>query len=121
MAIVTVSRQYGTGGILMARQLAERLGGRFIFRDELIPRLRGRGLEIVLERIEGRPPSLFERLFRVNRETLRENLRAVMEEEADKPGNLVIGGWGGQIFLKDRKDALHVRVIGPKESRIRYL
>ncbi len=120
MAVVTISRQYGTGGITMARHLAEKLGYRFVFREELGQGCRARGLDIDLDRIEGRPPRFFERVFGLGREDLRKNLREVMEEAA-RSGGAVIGGWGGQVLLKDRKDALHVRVVGSDEARILHL
>ncbi|MCE2452341.1 MAG: cytidylate kinase family protein [Nitrospinae bacterium] len=42
-----------------------------------------------------------------------------MNEAADK-GNVVIGGWGGQVLLKDRTDVLHLRIVGSLEARIRH-
>ena len=36
MAVVTISRQYGTGGIFIARKLADKLNHAFLGRDELV-------------------------------------------------------------------------------------
>ena len=120
MAVITVSRQYGTGGMTMGNELAKRLGCPFIFREELARGLKQRGLEIDLDRMEGRAPNIFERLFGTNPEALRRCLKEVMEEAA-RSGGVVIGGWGGQVLLKDRLDALHVRVVGSGEARVRQL
>ena len=120
MAVITVSRQYGTGGMTMGNHLADGLGYKFIFREELARGCRDRGLDIDLDRMEGRPPNVIERLFGVNPETLRRSLKETMEEAA-KAGGIVVGGWGGQVLLKERPDALHVRVVGSKEARVHQL
>ncbi len=120
MAVNTISRQYGTGGINIGKQIAEKLDYRFMYIEELVEASRERGLEIDFEGIEGRPPNIIERLFGLNREKVRDTIREVMEEAANA-GNVIIGGWGGQTLLKDRDDALHIRIVGSDESRIRYI
>lgn len=119
MAVITVSRQYGTGGIFIARQLAEKLNHDFLGRDELVEICRRRGLELDLEKIEGRAPTILERTFGVRRESLRDVLSESMNEAADK-GSVVIAGWGGQVLLKDRADVLHLRIVGSAEARVRH-
>ena len=120
MAIITISRQVGTGGFGMARELAKKLSYRFLYRDELVRSCSEKGLKIDIEKLEGRPPTFFERLFKVNRETLVEKVHEVMEE-AVRDGNIVIAGWGGQILCKNTEDAFHIRVIGSHDTRVRYL
>lgn len=120
MAVVTISRQYGTGGVRISRGFAEKMGWKFIFREDLVQACRDRGLDIDLERFEGRAPSIMERLAGMNRQKLRDTLGAIMNEAADA-GNVVIAGWGGQVLLKNRKDALHLRIVGPAETRTRQL
>ncbi len=119
MAVVTISRQYGTGGIFIARKLAEKLHYDFLGRDELVDACNRRGLKMDLEKIEGRAPTILERTFGVGRENLRNVLSESMNEAADE-GNVVIVGWGGQVLLKDRSDTLHMRIVGSVESRIRH-
>ncbi len=119
MAVVTITRQYGTGGLFIARTLAETLGYTFLGRDELVEVCKGRGLQLDLEKIEGRAPTILERTFGVGRERLRDVLFESMSEAADA-GNVVIAGWGGQVLLKDRADALHLRIVGSVEARIRH-
>lgn len=119
MAVVTISRQYGTGGIFIARQLAEKLDHDFLGRDELVEICGARGLNLDLEKIEGRAPTIMERTFGVRRDSLRGVLSEAMNEAADR-GGVVIGGWGGQALLRDRADALHLRIVGSAEARIRH-
>ena len=120
MAIITISRQVGTGGLDMARELAKKLNYRFLHRDELVRSCSEKSLKIDIEKIEGRPPTVFERLFKVNRETLVGKVHEVMEETASN-GNIVIGGWGGQIHFKNNEDAFHIRIVGSHDTRVRYL
>ena len=120
MAIITISRQVGTGGFSMARELAKKLSYRFLHRDELVRSCSEKGLKIDIEKLEGRPPTFFERLFMVNREILVEKVRELMEEAA-RDGNIVVGGWGGQILFKNSEDAFHIRVVGSHDTRVRYL
>jgi len=93
MAIITISRQYGTGGINIGRKIAEKLNYRFIYLDELIAGCKERGLDIDLERIEGRPPKLIERLFLLDRIKVQDTIKDVMKNAA-QGDNVVIGGWG---------------------------
>jgi cytidylate kinase len=120
MAIITISRQVGTGGFDMARGVAKKISYRFFSRDELVRSCSEKGLTINIEKIEGRPPTIFERLFKINREVLVEKVREVMEE-AVKDDNIVIAGWGGQILLKNSEDVFHIRIIGSHDTRVRYL
>ncbi len=120
MAVITISRQYGTGGINIGRKIAEKIGYRFMYLDELIAACSERGLEIDLERIEGRPPKIVERLFGLNRDTVRDTIQEVMKEAA-RAGDVIIGGWGGQVLLKDHPGALHLRIVGSDESRTRHI
>ena len=120
MAVITISRQYGTGGIAIAQKISEKLGYSFMYIDELVAACREHGLDIDLERIEGRPPKLVDRLFGLNRAKVSETIREVMEEAA-RAGNVVIGGWGGQVLLKDCPDVFHLRIVGSNGSRNRHV
>lgn len=120
MAVITICRQYGTGGINIGRKIAENLSYRFMYLDELIAACKERGLNIDLERIEGRPPKLIERLFVLDRKKVRDTIKDVMKNAA-QGDNVVIGGWGGQVLLSDHPGAVHLRIVGSNESRIRHI
>ncbi len=94
MAVITISRQYGTGGIFIARQLAEKLRHDFLGREEFVEACNRKGLNLDLEKIEGRAPTILERTFGVKKDRLREVLSEAMNEAADR-GDVVVGGWGG--------------------------
>ncbi len=120
MAVITISRQYGTGGVNLGRTLAENLNYRLFYVDELAKECKKRGLDIDLERIEGRAPRLLDRIFGLNRDKVRDALKTVMGETG-RGDDVVICGWGGQVFLKNQETALHIRIVGSLESRTRYL
>ena len=119
MAVVTITRQYGTGGLFIARTLAETLGYTFFGARRTRRGMQGQG-SATRPRENRRPrPTILERTFGVGRERLRDVLFESMSEAADA-GNVVIAGWGGQVLLKDRADALHLRIVGSVEARIRH-
>lgn len=117
MATITISRQMGSLGSQIARQTAEMLGYRFVWRDLINQAARRAGApEMALAAIDelrllGLCPSP---------QDCRAYHRAVeqiMQELADQ-GNVVIQGRAGQVILKDRTDTFHVRIIAPKDLRI---
>ena len=120
MAVITICRQYGTGGINIGRKIAKKLNYRFIYLDELIAGCKECGLDVDLDRIEGRPPKLIERLFLLDRKKVKETLKDVMKSAA-QGGNAVICGWGGQVLLGDHPGARHLRIVGSDYSRIRHI
>ncbi len=135
MAVVTISRQYGAGGLSVAPALADALGFRLIDRQitEEAARRMGVDPEMALSRDE-RAPALVEEIgmalaagtpqFDVGRSSevddriLAENSRAVMESLGDA-GGFVILGRGGQAALKGRPDAFHLSLVGERPDRIR--
>ena len=120
MAVITICRQYGTGGINIGRKIAKKLNYRFIYLDELIAGCKEIGLDVDLERIEGRPPKLIERLFLLDRKKVKETLKDVMKSAA-QGDNAVICGWGGQVLLGNHPGARHLRIVGSDYSRIRHI
>jgi len=135
VAVVTISRQYGAGGLSVAPALADALGFRLIDRQitEEAARRMGVDPEMALSRDE-RAPALVEEIgmalaagtpqFDVGRSSevddriLAENSRAVMESLGDA-GGFVILGRGGQAALKGRPDAFHLSLVGERPDRIR--
>ena len=140
MAVITVSRQYASGGSSIAQMVAERLGWTIID-NEFVERVAQRvGLppEEVARR-EERVPGLIERLAQTltvsspevflatgeyspegqaPEEDLVRMTEAVITEAAEH-GDVVLVGRGAQACLSRREDALHVRIVAPREDRIR--
>jgi cytidylate kinase len=137
--IITLEREYGSGGGEIAAQVAARLGWKLW--DQLLTEEIARRLDCdchaVEEREERRDPA-FHRLLKafmrgsfegslqaprykmVDTECVRENAQKVVREVADT-GNAVIVGRGSAYYLGDRHDAYHVFVYAPFEERVRRL
>ena len=134
MSIVTVSRQYGSGGSEVAALVAGSLGWTLLDNalvDEVAARMRMTPQAV--EAIEERVPSLAERLAdtfalgapelapvypaeavpSMERRLLNVTRRVI--DDAVARGNVVIVGRGAQSSLAQRSDALHVFCCAPRE------
>ena len=132
--IVTVSREYGSG----AGDFAERLGQVLCWPvfDRVIGEQAAKKLEVDVSRVapvEEREDSYLERLERAFSlgtpeviarapiESWTEAVYRVEREEifaiAASPPAVIVGR-GSQCLLKDRQDALHLRLYAPEADRI---
>jgi cytidylate kinase len=139
MAVITITRQYGAGGSLVARLVAERLGWTVIdneFVGEVAKRA-GLPAEEVAAR-EERAPSLMQRLASTlaisspemfvpgeptdsDEETLIRITERVIAEAAAH-GRVVLVGRGAPAYLgtaPEESRAVHAYVVAPRETRIR--
>jgi cytidylate kinase len=140
MAVITISRQHGSGGHVVTRLLCERLGYRY-FDKELMAQLGAQiGLKpdqvIDLPEDKHHVQNLVERLFAnapnplgdPGTWTLQAQLDAQQElsvqtfqsliRAAHEHDDVVVMGRGGQMVLHDAPDVLHVRLVAPLELRI---
>src|SRR5271156_6086429 len=135
--ILTVEREYGSGGGEIAQLLAKQLGWKLWDQDltEEIARLANCPKDIVQGREERTDP-LYYRLFKsflrgsyegslnahklklVDSECILKFTQQVVLEAA-KTGNSVIVGRGAQHFLRHRADALRVFLYAPQEEKVR--
>lgn len=134
--VVTISREYGCGGRVVPRGLAERLGYRLLDDDlpVVVAARLGTSPEVV-ERMEYRPPGFGERLLRslstavpeafaptdqhvddLQAETQREVERLI--RDAADGGDVVIVGRIGNAILTGRADLLRVYLYAPLEWRV---
>jgi cytidylate kinase len=151
VTVITISRQYGSGGRTIAARICELEGYRF-FDKQLIAQAAievGLGEEDVVDypEFEFRTKRLHERLMdvvlgpgTVGKRTKATTpvlswggLEARLDEDwfvklvndtildAYQQGNVVIVGRGGQALLQDKPDVLHVRLEAPLEERLRRL
>lgn len=138
--ILTVEREYGSGGPRIAETLAQRLGWK-LWDQELSSRINQLVSQAPPDKMPIVQPSdaLVSRLFRVfargsyerslptiegqpvlNPERMACILQQVVEE-ASASGNCVIVGRGSTFFLRNRKDAFHVFIYTSEEEKIRRL
>jgi len=137
--VITVDREYGSGGPDIAKKLADRLGWKLW--DQLltteIARLMDCEARVVEEREERKDPLRY-RLFKafmrgslegsqnasrlrmVDAECIREFTERVVTNAA-KTGNSVIVGRGSPFYLHGRADVFHVFIYAPFEEKVRRL
>jgi CMP/dCMP kinase len=145
MAVITISRQYGSGGDEIASRVCELLGYRYFDKQMMAQVASEMGLSSkeVIDSQEERHEilSFFERLFghkvmeaRVSTDEAS-GARTVELGELDskryvtlvrdliqtaaEQGDVVIIGRGGQVILKDQPDVLHVRIDASFGERVR--
>jgi len=137
--IVTIEREYGSGGGEIAQSLATQLGWKLWDQllTEEIARLANCPKAIVEVREERTDP-LYYRLFKsflrgsyegslnayklnlVDSETILKITERVVQHAA-KTGYSVIVGRGSQHFLRSRPDTLRVFLYAPREDKLRRL
>ena len=137
MAIVTISRQYGSGGSDVAARIASALGWRLL--DNALIDSVAEKLGTTVEEVEAREervPSLVQRLADAmalgspemltpiadaslppSDETLMDVTRRVIAE-AIASGPVVLVGRGAQSMLAERSDTLHVFCYAPKPALV---
>ena len=139
MPIITISRQYGSGGSEVAQRVAKALGWA-VFDNEVVEQVAARlGLTAAeVSAREERVSSLAERMASAlamgipevmpvvgdimsqpNEERLVEMTRLVMEE-ASRSGPAVLVGRGAQAMLAESDDALHVYCYASFDALVRY-
>jgi cytidylate kinase len=137
--VITIEREYGSGGGEIAKKIADRLGWKLW--DQLLTNEIARQMEcdcrVVEEHEEKRDP-LFYRLLKAfmrgshegslnaprmkmaDTDCIREVAERVVKEAADG-GNCVIVGRGSAYYLQPRRDAFHVFIYAPLAEKVRRL
>jgi cytidylate kinase len=117
MPVITLSREMGSLGTDIARQLAETLGYRLVWREVINEAAARSGApEMALDAIDDL--GLLEvRPTREQRQAYHHGVQQVVTELAGE-GNVVIVGRAGQVVLRNYPNVLHTRIIAPLELRI---
>jgi cytidylate kinase len=117
MAIITISREMGSGGIPIAHQVAEKLGYQLIDGEAIMEAAKSYGLSPeALEQADEKPPHFVDTLD--SKQFLDLHLIELIILEAALKGNVVIYGRGGQDLLKDINSVLRTRITAPFEDRV---
>ncbi len=117
MAIITISREMGSGGIPIVNQVAEELGYTLIDGDVIRQAAESHDLtQEALKQIDEKPPAFVENLDR-QIELNMNRIQLIVLEQALQ-GDVVIYGRGGQDLLPEITSVLRVRVIAPFEERV---
>ena len=137
--VLTIDREYGSGGGDIACRVAKRLG--WTLYDQLltneIARLMECDCRVVEEREEKRDPVFYRllkafmkgshegsqnapRLKIADAECIREVAERVVRSAAEK-GQVVIVGRGSAYYLQERRDAFHVFIYAPFDEKVKRL
>jgi cytidylate kinase len=117
MAIITISREMGSGGIPIAHKVAEQLGYRLIDGETIMEAAEAYGLSPeAVEQADEKPPHFVDTLD--SKQSLDLHLIELIILEAALKGNVVIYGRGGQDLLKGINSVLRTRIIAPFEDRV---
>ncbi len=140
MPIVTISREFGSGGLTIGRRVAELLGADFL--DAVLVQEVARRLQVrqdAVERWDERREGVILRLLRalqvshpeyvavvseeglepvLDADRISQTVGSVIEEAARPGGNAVIVGRGGVFILKNREGVHHFRLVAAREIRI---
>ncbi|MBW2200497.1 MAG: cytidylate kinase-like family protein [Deltaproteobacteria bacterium] len=139
MAVITISRQFGAGGITVGEIVAKKLGYRF-YDNEIIQMLAkeakvsthwvedlekeaGGAMQKFISQIV--PKSMVERILDDKRGYIDEEiyvdlLHLIIKKIADD-GNAVIIGRGGQYILAGQPDVYHILLVADKLDRIKFI
>lgn len=118
MAILTISREYGSGGREVGRAAAEQLGYTYVDKDRIMADVRTAGpkWEQWAKNLDEHCPTIWEKYdwsFRGFGALLQSR---ILEYAA--AGNAVIMGRGGNFLLRGVPAAYRIRVTAPREQRI---
>jgi cytidylate kinase len=126
MAVITFSREAHSGTQDLARLLSQRLGYRYVSRDELTQAVTARsGVERVPQTVEseGRALSLWEQIgeqLTGDREAYKAALKSVITDLAMADNVVIVGHAAGQ-FLSDVRTVVRVFVVAPLQDRVARL
>ena len=136
MAVITISKEFGTDSEKVASEAAQKLGYEYIG-DRLIAEVakelrvseseaemfRKTSQSRILRFVDRYTCSLVQKV--VDREhgclddkNYYETTKKLVQNVYDA-GNAIILGWGGQCILRGKPDTLHVRLVKDEETKIR--
>jgi cytidylate kinase len=137
MRVITIAREFGSGGATIARMLADRLGWRLLDRELVDEVARAANVEPrVVEEFDERCDAWLAALLRavwqgsgewpsglsdadlLDARTMAKLTRPIVEHAAEA-GNCIIVGRGAQCILQDRRDTFHAFLYAPLELRKR--
>ncbi len=121
MAVITISRQFGSDGDLIAQQAAAALGYHLVGKELIGSLLSEYGL-VEFDKEYERLPSFWER-FNAQREQRRQQIVQMLNQIVPalaRHGNVVIVGRSGFAMLQGYADVLNLRVQAPLAMRVEH-
>lgn len=139
MAVITISRQFGAGGITLGKMVADKLG--YTFADSDIVQRVAKEANVSTNWVESFEKEAGSKLSRfissmvskrwldrvlgdergyLDEQIYLDYLVLIIAQFADE-GNVVILGRGSQYILNDHPDAVHILLVDELENRIKFM
>jgi len=139
MAVITISRQFGAGGITLGKMIAEKFGYTFADTEiikmvaemanvsthfvETVEKEAGGKFSKFISKTVSKP--LVERILKdergyIDEEIFLDYLVLIIAQMGDD-GDVVILGRGSQYILNDLPDAYHILLVDTFENRVRFI
>ena len=139
MAVITISRQFGAGGITLGKMIAEKFG--YTFADTEIIKMVAEMANVsthFVETVEKEAGGKFSKFISktvskplvgrilkdehgyIDEEIYLDYLVLIIAQMADD-GDVVILGRGSQYILNDHPDAYHILLIDTFENRVKFM
>jgi len=129
--IVTISREYGSGGYEVGRRVAERMNYKF-YDKELIAHIADKFLipesfVAATEETELKKKNIFHEVFPVFTRTENENADYIFREQGKfivqlvEEGNCVIAGRRADYYLRGNPNALHLFFYADQDFKVRRI
>lgn len=117
--VITISRQMGSGGRMIAEIVAQKLGWRLVGKELITEAARKSGAdESKIERVFERRLSLQDRItFRERSEKYIDSIRHVIADVVEE-GNVVILGRGAHVIMQGDPRIFRVHLVADLEVRI---
>jgi len=117
MAIITISREMGTGAFSVAKEVAKKLKYTLVDGQKIAEVAEQYGLtKEILERVDEKPPAYITAEDRLQAANL--NMIELIFLDFARAGNVILYGRGCQDLLKGMGNTLRLRFIAPFEERV---
>lgn len=121
MSLITLTQNIGSGGVAIAKRVAEQLNVELFDDGRLEAEAREMGIRAEdLKSLDESAPGLFDRILGQKPDMYLDLMEAVVYKVA-RHGKGVIIGHGSQMLLRDFGCALHIRIHSPEIQRINNL
>jgi cytidylate kinase len=137
--VITIAREYGSGGAAIGKEVAGRLGWKFLDRELILEvACRAHVAPSKVVELDEQPGSFIAKILKVSwlgdvharpgpapdnvvDPDYLAKLSGIVIGEAARLGQCVIVGRGAQCVLRGQEDAFHVFVYGSREEKLRRI
>lgn len=117
MSLITITHNYGSNGMEVARKVAQELGWKLFDDRGLQDLIRQRGIAPEeINHLDEKAPGYWDLFFKSRPQVFLNVLESVIYDVA-RAGDGVIIGHGSQVLLRHFDCAFHVRLISPESRR----